>query len=161
MSYNKIGDVLVAEGHLSEALKSFRDGLAIIDRDAMRETALPAGSNIQSPDQITPPADPPPAPESKTSSTKVDGVSPPPAAPTGPRIVLPIAIDHDSRHRSAASTIHCLRRRTRWGTGNIGRTKQGDWILRPLRQLPMGSQGTWKGSAPAPFCRASPCLVDV
>ena len=32
VSYNKIGDVLVAQGNLPEALKSFRDGLAIRDR---------------------------------------------------------------------------------------------------------------------------------
>ena len=32
MSYEKVGDVLVAQGNLPEALKSFRDGLAIRDR---------------------------------------------------------------------------------------------------------------------------------
>ena len=32
MSYNKVGDVLVAQGNLPEALKSFRDGLAISER---------------------------------------------------------------------------------------------------------------------------------
>jgi predicted negative regulator of RcsB-dependent stress response len=32
MGYDKIGDVLVAQGNLPEALKSFRDGLAIADR---------------------------------------------------------------------------------------------------------------------------------
>ena len=32
MSYNKIGDVLVAQGNLPEALKSYRDGLAIAER---------------------------------------------------------------------------------------------------------------------------------
>jgi hypothetical protein len=32
VSYNKIGDVLVAQGNLPEALKTFRDGLAIADR---------------------------------------------------------------------------------------------------------------------------------
>ena len=32
MSYNKIGEVLVAQGNLPEALKSYRDGLAIRDR---------------------------------------------------------------------------------------------------------------------------------
>ncbi len=32
VSYEKIGDVQVAQGNLPEALKSFRDGLAIIDR---------------------------------------------------------------------------------------------------------------------------------
>ena len=32
VSYNKIGDVLVAQGNLPEALKSFRDGLSIADR---------------------------------------------------------------------------------------------------------------------------------
>ena len=32
MSYEHVGDVLVAQGNLPEALKSFRDGLAIRDR---------------------------------------------------------------------------------------------------------------------------------
>jgi tetratricopeptide (TPR) repeat protein len=32
VSYNKVGDVLVAQGNLTEALKSFRDGLAIAER---------------------------------------------------------------------------------------------------------------------------------
>ena len=32
MSYRKIGDVLVAQGNLTEALKSYRDGLAIQSR---------------------------------------------------------------------------------------------------------------------------------
>jgi hypothetical protein len=32
VSYNKVGDVLVDQGNLPEALKSFRDGLAIADR---------------------------------------------------------------------------------------------------------------------------------
>ncbi len=32
VSYDRVGDVLVAQGNLSEALKSFRDGLAIRDR---------------------------------------------------------------------------------------------------------------------------------
>jgi tetratricopeptide (TPR) repeat protein len=32
VSYNKVGDVLVAQGNLPEALKSYRDGLAIADR---------------------------------------------------------------------------------------------------------------------------------
>jgi hypothetical protein len=32
VSYNEIGDVLVAQGNLPEALKSFRDGLAIRER---------------------------------------------------------------------------------------------------------------------------------
>jgi tetratricopeptide (TPR) repeat protein len=32
VSYNKIGDVLVAQGNLPEALKSYRDELAIADR---------------------------------------------------------------------------------------------------------------------------------
>jgi hypothetical protein len=34
VSYNKVGDVLVAQGNLTEALKSFRDGLAAADADA-------------------------------------------------------------------------------------------------------------------------------
>ena len=37
MSYNKIGDVLVAQGNLAEALTSFRDGLAIRDRLAQAD----------------------------------------------------------------------------------------------------------------------------
>ena len=32
MSYNKVGDVLVAQGKLDEALKSYRDSLAIGER---------------------------------------------------------------------------------------------------------------------------------
>jgi hypothetical protein len=32
VSYNNVGDVLVAQGNLPEALKTFRDGLAIADR---------------------------------------------------------------------------------------------------------------------------------
>ncbi len=36
VSYNKIGDVLVAQGDLPAALKSFRDGLAI--RDALAKS---------------------------------------------------------------------------------------------------------------------------
>jgi hypothetical protein len=32
VSYDRVGDVLVAQGNLPEALKSFRDGLAIRDR---------------------------------------------------------------------------------------------------------------------------------
>ena len=32
MSYDKVGDVLVAQGNLPEALKSYRDSLAIADR---------------------------------------------------------------------------------------------------------------------------------
>ena len=37
MSYNKIGDVLVAQGNLPEALKSFRDGHDILKRLAREE----------------------------------------------------------------------------------------------------------------------------
>src|SRR6266849_3393650 len=37
VSYNKIGDVLVAQGNLAEALKSFRDGLAIRERLAQSD----------------------------------------------------------------------------------------------------------------------------
>ena len=37
VSYNKIGDVLVAQGNLPEALTSFRDGLAIRDRLAQAD----------------------------------------------------------------------------------------------------------------------------
>ena len=32
MSYDKVGDVLVAQGNLPEALKSYRDSLAIAER---------------------------------------------------------------------------------------------------------------------------------
>jgi hypothetical protein len=32
VAYNKVGDVLVAQGNLPEALKSYRDSLAIVDR---------------------------------------------------------------------------------------------------------------------------------
>ena len=32
VSYSKIGDVLMAQGNLAEALKSYRDGLAVADR---------------------------------------------------------------------------------------------------------------------------------
>ena len=32
VSYDKVGDVLVAQGNLAEALKSYRDGLAIAER---------------------------------------------------------------------------------------------------------------------------------
>jgi tetratricopeptide (TPR) repeat protein len=37
VSYEKIGDVLVAQGNLPEALKSFRDGLAIRERLAQTD----------------------------------------------------------------------------------------------------------------------------
>jgi hypothetical protein len=37
VSYNKIGDVLVAQGNLPEALKTYRDGLAIADRLAQAD----------------------------------------------------------------------------------------------------------------------------
>jgi hypothetical protein len=37
VSYNKIGGVLVAQGNLPDALKSFRDGLAIRDRLAQAD----------------------------------------------------------------------------------------------------------------------------
>jgi tetratricopeptide (TPR) repeat protein len=37
VSYNKIGDVLVAQGNLAEALESFRDGLAIRERLAQAD----------------------------------------------------------------------------------------------------------------------------
>ena len=37
MSYDKIGDVLVARGNLAEALTSFRDGLAIAERLAQAD----------------------------------------------------------------------------------------------------------------------------
>jgi len=37
VSYNKVGDVLVAQGNLTEALKSFRDGLAIVERLAQAD----------------------------------------------------------------------------------------------------------------------------
>ena len=44
MSYNKIGDVLVAQGNLPEALKTFRDGLAIRSVWRNPTPATPAGS---------------------------------------------------------------------------------------------------------------------
>src|SRR5262249_35187611 len=37
VSYERVGDVLVAQGNLPEALKSFRDGLAIRDRLAQAD----------------------------------------------------------------------------------------------------------------------------
>ena len=43
MSYNRVGDVLVAQGNLPEALKSFRDSLAIADRLAKRLTTAGKG----------------------------------------------------------------------------------------------------------------------
>jgi len=46
VSYNKISDVLVAQGNLPEALKSFRDGLAIASVWRRRTRATPAGSAI-------------------------------------------------------------------------------------------------------------------
>jgi len=42
-SYNNIGDVLVAQGNLADALKSFRDSLAIRERLAQADQA-----NVQS-----------------------------------------------------------------------------------------------------------------
>jgi hypothetical protein len=39
VSYERVGDVLVAQGYLPEALKSFRDGLAIADRLAKADPA--------------------------------------------------------------------------------------------------------------------------
>jgi hypothetical protein len=44
VSYEKIGDVLVDQGNLPEALKSYRDALAIRDRLAQADPATPAGS---------------------------------------------------------------------------------------------------------------------
>ena len=46
MSYDKIGDVLVAQGNLPEALKSYRDGLAIADRLAKADPGNAGGSAI-------------------------------------------------------------------------------------------------------------------
>jgi predicted negative regulator of RcsB-dependent stress response len=37
VSYDRVGDVLVAQGNLADALKSFRGGLAIRDRVAMAD----------------------------------------------------------------------------------------------------------------------------
>jgi hypothetical protein len=37
VSYDRVGDVLVAQGNLPEALKSFRDGLAIAERLAQAD----------------------------------------------------------------------------------------------------------------------------
>ena len=44
VSYNRIGDVLVAQGNLPEALKSYRDGLAIATVWRRPTPATPAGS---------------------------------------------------------------------------------------------------------------------
>jgi len=41
VSYNNIGDVLVAQGNLAEALKSFRDGLAIAECLAQSDAGKP------------------------------------------------------------------------------------------------------------------------
>ena len=46
MSYNKLGDVQVAQGDLAAALKSYRDGLAIFERLAQSDPATPIGSVI-------------------------------------------------------------------------------------------------------------------
>jgi hypothetical protein len=46
VSYIKIGDVLMAQGNLPEALKSYRDGLVIRDRLA-KAVAPRAGGVIQ------------------------------------------------------------------------------------------------------------------
>ena len=46
VSYDRVGDVLVAQGNLPEALKSFRDQFAIADRLASADPATPAGSAI-------------------------------------------------------------------------------------------------------------------
>jgi hypothetical protein len=46
VSYNKVGDVLVAQGKLDEALKSYRDSLAIAERLAASIAATPVGSAI-------------------------------------------------------------------------------------------------------------------
>jgi hypothetical protein len=44
VSYEKIGDVLVVQGNLPEALKSFRDGHDIFDRLVQADPGKPAGS---------------------------------------------------------------------------------------------------------------------
>jgi hypothetical protein len=46
VALNDLGDVLVAQGNLPEALKSFRDGLAIAERLGSRTAATPDGSAI-------------------------------------------------------------------------------------------------------------------
>jgi hypothetical protein len=43
VSYNKIGDVLVAQRNLAEALKSYQAGLAIIERLMESNPGRPAG----------------------------------------------------------------------------------------------------------------------
>ena len=44
MSYDRVGDVLVAQGSLAEALKSFRSELAIADRLAKADPGNAGGS---------------------------------------------------------------------------------------------------------------------
>lgn len=46
VSYNKIGDVLVAQANLPDALKAFRDGLAIRERLARGDPGNAIGSAI-------------------------------------------------------------------------------------------------------------------
>ena len=41
MSYNNIGNVLVAQGKLDDALKSYRDSLAIVERLAASDRSNP------------------------------------------------------------------------------------------------------------------------
>ena len=43
VSYEKMGNVLVAQGNLPEALKSYRDDLAISDRLAKADSSVSAG----------------------------------------------------------------------------------------------------------------------
>ena len=46
VSYNKVGDVQVAQGNLAGALKSYSDSLAIADRLRKPTPAMRAGSAI-------------------------------------------------------------------------------------------------------------------
>ena len=48
MSYEKFGDVLVAQGNLPEALKSYRDSLAIRDRLAKSDPGNAGGQHDRS-----------------------------------------------------------------------------------------------------------------
>ena len=45
-SYVEVGDFLIAQGNLGEALKSYQDALAVADRLAKVDPKMPAGSAI-------------------------------------------------------------------------------------------------------------------
>ena len=48
LSYSKVGDVLMAQGNLAEALKSYQDGLAVADRLAKSQAQATSGSDEES-----------------------------------------------------------------------------------------------------------------